>query len=82
MTIPFWYTVTVRQTSLPSTGYSIRFWAPGASAVVYWTLSLAGRTFRTTGAPMTYLYGGKQYIVVATGWKDVASELVALALPN
>ena len=35
----------------------------------------------TTGAPMTYLFNGKQYIVVATGWKDAPGELVALALP-
>jgi hypothetical protein len=35
----------------------------------------------TTGAPMTYMYDGKQYIVVATGWKDTGGELVALALP-
>jgi quinoprotein glucose dehydrogenase len=35
----------------------------------------------TTGAPMTYMFNGKQYIVVATGWKDMAGELVALALP-
>jgi hypothetical protein len=35
----------------------------------------------TTGAPMSYMFEGKQYIVVATGWKDTAGELVALALP-
>ena len=49
-----------------------------ATGKVVWETAL---TAGTTGAPMTYLYGGKQYIVVATGWKDVASELVALALP-
>ena len=30
---------------------------------------------------MTYMAGGKQYIVVAVGWKDMPGELVALALP-
>jgi quinoprotein glucose dehydrogenase len=35
----------------------------------------------TTGAPMTYMFDGKQFIVVATGWKDTGGELVALALP-
>jgi quinoprotein glucose dehydrogenase len=35
----------------------------------------------TTGAPMTYLHNGKQYIVVAVTWEKVPAELVALALP-
>jgi quinoprotein glucose dehydrogenase len=43
-----------------------------------WEMALPGGT---TGAPMTYMFNGKQYIVVATGWKGMASELVALALP-
>jgi hypothetical protein len=30
---------------------------------------------------MTYSVGGKQYIVVAVGWKDMPAELIALALP-
>ena len=30
---------------------------------------------------MTYMSGGKQYIVVAMGWKDMAGEFVALSLP-
>jgi glucose dehydrogenase len=34
-----------------------------------------------TGAPMTYLHGGKQYIVVAVGGLDAPPELIALALP-
>jgi hypothetical protein len=29
---------------------------------------------------MTYLFNGKQYIVVAVGWKDMPAEQVALAL--
>jgi quinoprotein glucose dehydrogenase len=35
----------------------------------------------TTGAPMTYMYEGKQYIVVAIGGKKVPAEWVALGLP-
>jgi len=34
----------------------------------------------TTGAPMTYMYKGKQYIVVAVGSTDHAAEFVALTL--
>ena len=34
-----------------------------------------------TGAPMTYMYKGKQYIVAAIGGRDHAAEFVALALP-
>ena len=35
----------------------------------------------TTGAPITYLHQGKQYIVVAIGWRDQAPEWIAFALP-
>jgi len=35
----------------------------------------------TTGAPMTYMFRGKQYIVVAVGSRDHAAEYVALSLP-
>ena len=49
-----------------------------ATGQVIWEMELPGGT---TGAPMTYQYEGKQYIVVATGWKDTAGELVALSLP-
>lgn len=34
-----------------------------------------------TGAPMTYLLNGKQYIVVATGGSNLPAELIALCLP-
>ncbi len=34
----------------------------------------------TTGGPMTYLFNGKQYIVVAIGGWDHPSEWVALGL--
>ena len=35
----------------------------------------------TTGASMTYLYEGKQYVVVAVGGIDTSPEYVALAIP-
>jgi quinoprotein glucose dehydrogenase len=35
----------------------------------------------TTGAPMTYMFDGKQYIVVAVGSTDVPAEFIALSLP-
>jgi glucose dehydrogenase len=34
-----------------------------------------------TGAPMTYMYKSKQYIVVAIGGRDHSAEFVALTLP-
>jgi glucose dehydrogenase len=34
-----------------------------------------------TGAPITYMAGGKQYVVVPTGGAVLPAELVALALP-
>jgi quinoprotein glucose dehydrogenase len=36
----------------------------------------------TTGAPMTYVHKGRQYIVVPIGAKDHPAEFVALALPE
>ena len=45
---------------------------------VVWEMELPGGT---SGAPMTYLAQGKQYIVVAVGWQGAPAELVALALP-
>jgi len=49
-----------------------------ATGQVIWEMELPAGT---TGAPMSYLFEGKQYIVVATGWKDTPGELVALSLP-
>ena len=34
-----------------------------------------------TGAPMTYMYHGKQFVVVAVGGSNLPAELVALTLP-
>jgi quinoprotein glucose dehydrogenase len=48
------------------------------SGKVLWEMELPGGT---TGEPMTYLANGKQYIVVAVGWKDTPGELIALAVP-
>ena len=45
---------------------------------VVWETQLPGGT---SGAPMTYMVDGRQFIVATVGWDDMASELVALALP-
>jgi mono/diheme cytochrome c family protein len=44
---------------------------------VIWETELAGGT---TGAPMTYMAGGVQYVVVPIGARDSPAEWVALAL--
>ena len=49
-----------------------------ATGQVVWEMELPGGT---TGAPMTYMLNGTQYIVVAVGWKGMPGELIALALP-
>jgi quinoprotein glucose dehydrogenase len=35
-----------------------------------------------TGTPMTYMLGGKQYIVVAIGGTGYECEFIAFRLPN
>jgi quinoprotein glucose dehydrogenase len=50
-----------------------------ATGKVIWEMELPGGT---NGAPMTYMAGGKQYIVVAVGWQGMGGELVALSLPD
>ena len=50
-----------------------------ATGEVIWEKELPGGA---TGAPMTYMLDGRQYIVVAVGWEDLPGELVALALPE
>ncbi len=50
-----------------------------ASGEVVWEMELPGGT---SGAPMTYMLDGRQYIIATVGWDDMASELVALALPE
>ncbi len=49
-----------------------------ATGAVVWDIELPAGT---TGAPMTYMSGGKQYIVVAIGGIETEPELIALALP-
>jgi quinoprotein glucose dehydrogenase len=49
-----------------------------ATGQVLWETDVPGGT---TGGPMTYLLNGKQFIVMAVGWKDMSEEWVALALP-
>jgi quinoprotein glucose dehydrogenase len=35
-----------------------------------------------TGSPMTYLWQGRQYVVVAIGGGSITGEYVAFALPD
>ena len=49
-----------------------------ATGTVVWETELPAGT---TGGPMTYLYEGRQYIVVPVGGRDRPAEWVALALP-
>ena len=49
-----------------------------ATGKVLWETALPAGT---TGAPMTYMFDGKQYIVVAVGGREHAAEFVALSLP-
>jgi quinoprotein glucose dehydrogenase len=49
-----------------------------ATGQVLWETELSAGT---TGAPMTYMFGGKQYVVVAIGSREHAAEYVALSLP-
>jgi glucose dehydrogenase len=50
-----------------------------ATGKVVWETELPSGS---TGAPMTYLYKGKQYVVVPVGAKDHPAELVAMALSD
>ena len=58
-------------------GRMFRAFDKATGAVVWETELPAG----TTGAPMTYLFEGKQFIVVAIGGVEHAAEYVALSLP-
>ena len=48
------------------------------SGKIAWEMELPAGT---SGAPMTYMADGKQYIVVAVGGRNFPGELIALALP-
>lgn len=50
-----------------------------ATGAVVWEMELSGGT---TAAPISYMTGGRQYILVTVGWDDMGSEYVALALPE
>ena len=50
-----------------------------ATGAVLWETELPAGT---TGAPMTYMFEGKQYIVVAIGGVETDAEFIALALPE
>jgi quinoprotein glucose dehydrogenase len=49
-----------------------------ATGTVVWETELPAGT---TGAPITYMHQGKQYIVVAIGGREVPPEFVAFSLP-
>ena len=49
-----------------------------ATGATLWKMDLPAGT---TGAPITYMFEGKQFIVVAVGEADRPVEWVALALP-
>jgi glucose dehydrogenase len=49
-----------------------------ATGETLWSIDLG---VGQNGTPMTYMHGGKQYVVVAIGGTDYPAELVALALP-
>lgn len=59
-------------------GKAFRAWDKETGAVVWETMLDAG----TSGAPMTYMVDGRQFIVVAIGDRDTRGRLVALALPE
>ena len=40
-----------------------------------------GRMANATGAPMTYLAAGKQYVVFPVGGANLTEELIAVSLP-
>lgn len=59
-------------------GKAFRAWDKDTGHVVWETMLPAG----TSGAPMTYLSDGRQFIVVAVGDRNTTGRLIALALPE
>lgn len=59
-------------------GKAFRAWDKETGDVV-WEMNLPAGT---SGAPMTYLSNGRQFIVVAVGDRDTTGRLIALALPE
>jgi quinoprotein glucose dehydrogenase len=67
-----------------STAYTIETVEPALQAFDKATGRLISRVAlpaNASGAPMTYMADGKQYIVVAVGGANIPAELVALSLP-
>ena len=58
-------------------GRHLRALDKATGAVVWETEMAAG----ATGSPMTYMHGGKQYVVMAIGSREHAAEFVAYSLP-
>ncbi|MDX1494933.1 MAG: hypothetical protein R3253_12770, partial [Longimicrobiales bacterium] len=59
-------------------GRAFRAWNKATGEVVWERELPAG----TSGAPMTYLADGRQFVVVAIGDRETPGRLVALALPE
>ncbi len=59
-------------------GKAFRAWDKETGEVV-WEMDLPAGT---SGAPMTYLSDGRQFIVVAVGDRETTGRLIALALPG
>ena len=61
----------------PDAGTKLRAYDKTTGAVVWETQLPAG----TNGPLMSYMYSGKQYIVIPIGSRSHAGEWVALSLP-
>tara|TARA_Y100000996_G_scaffold415024_1_gene407835 strand:- start:2800 stop:3948 length:1149 start_codon:yes stop_codon:yes gene_type:complete len=59
-------------------GKAFRAWDKQTGEVI-WEIELPAGT---SGAPMTYMEGGRQFIVVAVGDRNTTGRLIALALPE
>ena len=59
-------------------GHNFRAYDKRTGAAL-WTMELPAGT---TGAPMTYMHEGRQYVVVAIGDRGGEAEFIALALPR
>ena len=59
-------------------GKAFRAWDKQTGEVI-WEIELPAGT---SGAPMTYMADGRQFIVVAVGDRNTTGRLIALALPQ
>jgi glucose dehydrogenase len=62
----------------PDSGKGFRAFDKETGELLWETRLPAG----TTGSPLTYMHGGKQFIVLPIGGRDHPSEWIALALPD